>query len=270
MNLWILSQRYKEARQPEKVKKLFYEAYRNTKNTAQPDSVKYSVFDSRITAESTEQEKYEILKDAVISVAEVKADKIQDVDLNAYNTRKKSAVVSGFKELAMRLGILNVDLRNSKIEFPFKISGTNLGKSLHHQLEYGGTYQDYVKTMSCFNEIVDNAIPIEVHTEKKTGTRKENPDLKQVYVLASAYKDGENIVPVELEVKEFKQRENSLYMTVVLTKIDLEVVDTGVPSNAGNVPHLFSRSNISLQQLFSNVNPKDAGPAAGAAGTAAD
>lgn len=159
--------------------------------------------------------------------------------------------------MAKRLDILNVDLKNSKIEFPFKFSGTNLTKSLHHQLEYGGTYQDYVKAMSCFNEIVYNAILIEVHTEKKTGTRKENPDLKQVYVLASAYKDGKNIVPVELEGKEFKQRENSLYMTVVLTKIDLEVVDTGVPNNAGNVPHLFSRSIISLKQIFSNVNPKD-------------
>ena len=232
----------KEARALEKVKKTFADVYRETKNTAQPDGVKYSVLDRRITAESTEQERYEILKDAELSVVEVKADAIQDVDLGAYNTRKKSAVASGFQELAKRLGILNVDLRNSKIAFPFKFSGANLSKSLHHQLEYGGTYQDYVKAMSCFNEIVESAIPIEVHTEKKTGTRKENPDLKQVYVLVSAYKDGKNIVPVELEVKEFRQRESSLYMTVVLTKIDLEVVDTGVPSITGDVPYLFSRS----------------------------
>ena len=87
----------KEARPPEKVKKLFDEAYRNTKNTAQPDGVKHSVFDSRITAESTEQERYEILKDAEISVAEVKADIIQDIDLAAYNTRKKVRLFRAFK-----------------------------------------------------------------------------------------------------------------------------------------------------------------------------
>ena len=64
-------------------------------------------------------------------------------------------------------------------------------------------------------------------------------------------------MPVQLEVKEFRQRGKSLYMTVMLTKIDLEVVDTGVPGETGNVPHLFSRSTISLRQLFENVNIKD-------------
>lgn len=149
-------------------------------------------------------------------------------------------------------------MENSEITFPFQFSGKNLEKSLHHQLEYGGTYQDYAKAMSCFTDIVENAIPIEVHPEKKTGTARANPDLKQTYVLVSAYKDVKSVVPVQLEIKEFRQRGKSLYMTVVLTKIDLEVVDTGVPDNVGNVPHLVSRSIISLRQIFENVNEKDA------------
>ena len=103
--------------------------------------------------------------------------------------------------------------------------------------------------------MIENAIPIEVHKDKKEGTSKENKDLKRVYILASAYTDGDSIVPVEFEVKEFKERDNSLYMTVVLTKIDPEVVDTGVPGKPGNVPHLVSRSTVSLQYMFENVNP---------------
>lgn len=152
---------------------------------------------------------------------------------------------------------MDVDLQNSRIEFPFQYSVKNLRKSIHHQLDYGGTYQDYVKAMSCFDQLIENAIPIEVHKDKKEGTSKENKDLERVYVLASAYTDGDSIVPVEFEVKEFKERDNSLYMTVVLTKIDPEVVDTGVPGKPGNVPHLVSRSTVSLQCMFENVNPKD-------------
>jgi len=150
---------------------------------------------------------------------------------------------------------MDVDLQNSRIEFPFQYSVRNLRKSIHHQLEYGGTYQDYVKAMSCFDQLIENAIPIEVHKDKKEGTSKENKDLKRVYVLASAYTDGESIVPVEFEVKEYKERDNSLYMTVVLRKIDPEVVDAGVPGKPGNVPHLVSRSTVSLRYLFENVNP---------------
>lgn len=235
-----------------------YRAAEGQKNTTgDGGDVRYSVRNGFLTIETTEEERYELLKDAELALAQVSKDAIQNVDLAAYNTRKKSAVVPGFKALAKQLKILNVDLENSNISFPFQLSGKNLEKSLHHQLEYGGTYQDYVKAMSCFTDIVKNAIPIEVHPEKKAGTARENPDLLQTYVLVSGYKDGENIVPVQLEVKEFRQRGKNLYMTVILTKIDLEVVDTGVPGETGNVPHLFSRSIIRLQQLFENVNVKD-------------
>ena len=154
--------------------------------------VRYCVRDGSITTESTEEERYEILKDAEVTLAEVDRKAIQDVDLESYNTRKKSAVTPGFKALAKQLNILNVDLENSKISFPFQFSGRNLEKSLHHQLEYGGTYQDYVKAMSCFTDIVRNAIPIELHPEKKVGTARENPDLLQTYVLVGAYKDGKS------------------------------------------------------------------------------
>ena len=248
----------KEARQLLKVKKAFEEAYRaETKSPTGEGGVRYAIQEKALTADSTEQERYELLKDEKINVAQVDNEKLDQVDLDAYNTRKKSAVSPGLRELASRLGILNVDLNNSRIAFPFQFSSRNLNKSLHHQLEYGGTYQDYAKAMTCFNEIVEAAIPVEVHPEKKVGTVKENPDLKNVYVLISAFQDGNNIVPVELEVKEFRERGKSLYMTVMLTKIDLEVVDAGVPSETGDVPHLLSRSTISLQQLFENVNPKD-------------
>lgn len=220
------------------------------------EEVRYSVKNGQLTEKSTEEERYEILKNAELEYVSVDYEKIKDVNIEEYNTRKKSAVVPGLKAIADTLGIANVDLYNSKIEFPFQFSKKNIEKSAYHQLEYGGTYQDYVKAMSCFKEIVLNAIPIEMHNEKKTGTSRENKNLETAYVLVSAFRDGKKI-PVELEVKKFRGRNSSLYMTVMLTKIDLEVVETGVSEKIGNVPSLFSRSIISLQQFFKNVNPQD-------------
>lgn len=241
----------------------FTAAVKNAKESGQKNSahvgadVRLSVQDGRLTAESTEQERYELLKNVSIRLASVNEDAVKGVRLEDYNTRKKSAVIPGFRALAKQLGILNVDLQNSEIGFPFQFSGKNLEKSLHHQLEYGGTYQDYVRMMSCFNDLVENAVPIEVHTDKKAGTVRENKNLKQTYVLASAYRDGSSIVPVQLEVKEFHDTGAKLYLDVVLTKIEAEVLGTTSASNAGGPLSLLSASAISLRQLFENVNPAD-------------
>ena len=238
-------------------------AVKNAKESGQKNSahvgadVRLSVQDGRLTAESTEQERYELLKDVSIRLASVNEDAVKDVRLEDYNTRKKSAVIPGFRALAKQLGILNVDLQNSEIGFPFQFSGKNLEKSLHHQLEYGGTYQDYVRMMSCFNDLVENAVPIEVHTDKKAGTERENKNLKQTYVLTSAYRDGSSIAPVQLEVKEFQDTGAKLYLDVVLTKIEAEVLGTTSASDAGGPLSLLSASAISLRQIFENVNPAD-------------
>ena len=221
------------------------------------EKVQYAIRDGLITTESTEQERYDILENAVLKLARANADRLAGVDLEDYNTRKKSAVEKGIKILANRFGITNVDLTNSYIDFPFQFTNKNLSKSLHHQLDYGGTYQDYVKAMSCFNELVENAIPIETHTDKKTGTDRAEDDLKQVYVLVSAFVDGKQITPVQLEIKEYNYRGQRLYLTVALTKITPEVVEDGLAAGGSSVHPLFSGDTISLRYLFKNVNSND-------------
>lgn len=147
-----------------------------------------AVLDGRLTADSAEQERYELLKNETLTLARPDESKLADIDLADFNTRKKSAVMPGMKALAKKLGIMNVDLQNSRIEIPFQFSNRGLATSLHHQLEYGGSYQDYAKMMTCFNELIRNAVLIEIHGEKKAGTSKENPDLKRVYVLLGGVK----------------------------------------------------------------------------------
>ena len=210
------------------------------------------------TADSTEQERYELLKNETLTLARPDESKLDDIDLADFNTRKKSAVMPGMKALAKKLGIMNVDLQNSRIEIPFQFSNRGLTTSLHHQLEYGGSYQDYARMMTCFNELIRNAVPIEVHGEKKVGTSRENPFLKQVYVLLGGYAEENYVVPVQLEVKEMEdQSENRLYLSVVLTKIESEVLEKGLAARNGSMPSLLPDSSLSIADIFKNVNSKD-------------
>lgn len=217
-----------------------------------------AVLDGRLTADSTEQERYELLKNETLTLARPDESKLDDIDLADLNTRKKSAVIPGMKALAKKLGIMNVDLQNSRIEIPFQFSKRGLTTSLHHQLEYGGSYQDYARMMTCFNELIRNAVPIEVHGEKKAGTSRENPFLKQVYVMLGGYAEENYVVPVQLEVKEMEdQSENRLYLSVVLTKIAPEVLEKALSGKTGSIPRLFSDAKISIADIFRNVNSED-------------
>lgn len=151
------------------------------------------------------------------------------------------------------LGIHNVNYKNSNIDFDFGFSKKNLDVSLHHQGEYGGNYADYAEMLTCLDKLVENAELIEVHKNYKG-----NENLKKTYVLISAFSDKSNVVPVQLEVKNFENQPNGLYLNVVLSKIKKSAVMTEslLGSTTDSTP-LVADSDISLSQLFSNVNPSD-------------
>ena len=94
--------------------------------------------------------------------------------------------------------------------------------------------------MTCFDEIVENAVPIETHLDKKAGMSKANIDFKQVYVMLSAFVDGETVTPIQLEIKEFWGANNRLYMMDTLTKINPEVLEAPAALNEGVPAPLFS------------------------------
>ena len=158
------------------------------------------------------------------------------------------------KEIADALGIHGVNYGNSNIEFDFKFSKTSLNSSLHHQSNFEGTYADYAKMLSCLDGIIKNAELVEIHPNYKG-----NKLLKQVYVLVSAFNDGNVIIPVQLEVKEQYDKNNGLYLNVVLGQIKKEPAvkkEIGVAKAYKDLP-LVTGSTISLSQLFANVNTGD-------------
>ncbi len=111
--------------------------------------------------------------------------------------------------------------------------------------------------LSVFDNVVENAVPIETHYDKYKGTSRENKNIAQDYVLFSAFKDGEYIIPIEFNIKEFKSgNQNQLYVSVNLKKIEAGVLEL---LSDDNHPGGNSRptSKYSLAEIIKNVNPAD-------------
>ena len=101
--------------------------------------------------------------------------------------------------------------------------------------------------LSCFDDVIENAIGIEVHNRNAEGY-KPDITLKNMYVLASAFINCDSIVPVKIEIKEFFDKDNSLYLAIFLDGIKKDrVVSMGVPETGSHVR--TSPVNISISEL---------------------
>lgn len=206
-----------------------------------------------ITEDMSEQERYEELKDKPIVISKPDMSKVSDIDIEAYKNLSTKEAKKSIRKIAEMLGIHNVNYKNSNIKFDFAFSKSSLDTSLNHQREYGGSYTDYAEMLTCLEKLVENAELIEVHENYKS-----NLGLKKTYVLISAFSDNSNVVPVQLEVKNFENQPNGLYLNVILSKIKESAVITEslLGSKTDSTP-LVADSAISLSQLFANVNPTD-------------
>lgn len=231
------------------------------KNNARGDD-KYS---PRMTSDMTEQERYDKLKDLSLTVtASVNQDAISEAEVKygtdirdgvrlKSNDRKKL-----FQKIASIFGVTR-DYRNQDIKLEFGFSNENLSESLNKQKRY---YYSYLKMLSCFENVVDSAIGIETHNRNEAGY-KVDPTLKNMYVLVSAFQDGENITPVKLEIKEFSDKPNTLYVAIALDSIQSDKIGnkkSGIATEGNTVSGVTQSApplTISLADLFANVNPQD-------------
>ena len=243
----------KEARQLEKVKKAFEEAYRA--EGALADDVKYS-----ITAEMTEAERYADLKDKSIAVitetatAEY-ADEVSSLEELERKAKGKAEEI--IYPLANKLGITTKKLSHEDIDVEFIFSKNGgLKESLGKQFRYGGDYADFAKALINFDRVLDSAVLIEVHGDKYQGTARENENLEAVYVLLGAFQDGKNIIPVQMEIKKSSDVGGRLYMTVAVTKIEADVL--GSTPEKVQTRSLIPASNYSLADVAREINPEDA------------
>lgn len=112
----------------------------------------------KITPETSEEARYENLKDRTIRPASVEYDKLGDTDTAAIYDDLSAAQMAQAKKairaIAKKLGLHQVDLKNSQIEFPFRFSNANAGVSAQHQSEYGGLYMTVAMTKIKESDVV--------------------------------------------------------------------------------------------------------------------
>lgn len=204
----------------------------------------------------TDEKRYNILKNRHISVtAKVDSKKMEEAEkkykISGAYALKETDRKKLFKKIGEEFGVFK-EYENRDVKLSFVFSKGNMSESESKQK---GNYDLFAKMFSCFDDVIESAVGIEVHNRNKEGY-KTDVTLKSVYVLVSAFEDGESIVPVKLEIKEFYDKSNTLYVAIALESIKKdEVVKEGDIIN--DVTQASRPSNISLSDLFASINPSD-------------
>ena len=206
----------------------------------------------------SDTERYDILKNKIIynipftkdfeSAFKEPLDEIKKwKELDLYHGKEKRSLI---QKIASEFGTFEKEYKNDDIGLVFDFSRNNFKESYNKQKR---NYTSFAKIFSIFDEVIKAAVGIEVHNRSNY---KIDPTLNNVYVLASAYQDGEYIVPVKLEIKEFKDKKNALYVAISLNQIKkTEVWKQGITENG--VAQNSRSVNISISEYFRKINPLD-------------
>lgn len=210
----------------------------------------------KITPNMSDDERYEILKSKKISIPLADHDRYEEILKREPVLMDKRLKLKDAKKLLNRIGKefgIFTRYENADVELEFEFGSNNLRESLSKQ---NAGYTSYLQMMSCFSDVISNAIGIECHNRNKTGY-KVDETLEMMYVLCSAFETEEEVIPVKLEIKEFKDKPNRLYVAISLNGIQKDrVISMGVPNSRSHVR--TSPVIISVADLLSNINRNDA------------
>nr|DAH78271.1 MAG TPA: MAEBL protein [Caudoviricetes sp.] len=238
-----------------------------------------------IDSDMTEDERYRELRGKTVAVtpeAKYTDEQLASIHtLEQLNAKAKSKAEKVIRPLAESLGILNRSMKTPDVEIDFTFSkNKGLRESMSKQLRYGGTYADFAKALVNLDGILENAVLIEQHKDKYAGTTRANNQLKSVSVLVGVFRDGDSLIPTQIEIKDTSNAGGILYMTVTMTKIEAGVmagasaqrrtppyvvpaseIETGVLGSGAQKNwrgrSLIPISNYNLAEIFANVNPAD-------------
>lgn len=213
----------------------------------------------KITRGMSEQERYEILKDAVIPLT-AKTDTARVAEIEEMFNAKEDNILSMklkdkkslFKKIGDEFGVFKT-YSNEDVQIEFEYTKGGMDEGTQKQSK---NYSDYLKMLSCFDKVIENAVGIEIHNRNKDGY-KMDPTLTDVVVMASVFEDGERIIPVKLEVKEFSDKQNKLYVAITLQGIKKEEIVTQGDTAQNSVTQDAPSSVISIAQFFEKINPQE-------------
>ena len=215
----------------------------------------------------SEEERYNILKNDSITIPDYdkskmpeSMEKLQILESNAYKGAR--AIIT---EMARDNGILRDGYRTQDLDFEFRFGSNNYGESIHRQsnIPVPDRYLAFAKMLTCFDDVIENARLIESHPDRYDGGERGDKELRGVHVLVSAFKDGETIRPVKLEIKEFQtgraNKKSGLYVAITMPDIKTDSSEVGLTRNGSsrNLPSVFT---YNLADLLREIKKN---PAAG-------
>ncbi len=223
----------------------------------------------KITAGMSDSERAKILRNTKIELAEYKKYQSNQYSLTKdeedfLKTAIKSKAEPLVKAICTKVGIFK-KYSKENIDFVFDYSGGSLSKSMHTQNQIERNFLDFAKMITIFDDVVENAVIVEAHTDKYKGTSREDTNLKLDYVLLGAFRDGYDIIPVEFNLKEYRNtngQNHKLYFGVTLNRFDARITkkqDHGETLQQRKTPHTDVTnllSGISIPQIIENVNAK--------------
>ena len=264
-----------------------YIAFKNTQVKSATDNIgtfdgknpdiRYSIDDTKSSAEKYSEDDFEnkVVYPNMDERQRAQILRNERIKLSSYNSKnalspddvaslENSVKRNAFKilrELGTKFNVYK-NYTNENIELDFDYSKSGLKESIDKQGNITTNYTDFAKMLTVFDDVIRNAVPIEVHTDKYVGTKRENPDLKYDYVFLSAFTDDNYIVPVELHIKEYKESyriNNKLYVSITLGKIKIEdnIITGSLLKNNNKVANSVPLSSeVSIPELVSEVNEK--------------
>ena len=208
--------------------------------------------DSRsIRTDMTDDERYEALKNEKIKIEPYNSEKLKGENIEELSSKPFKEAKKYIKTLAEKFEVFK-KYASEKAKVEFQFSRNNLIES---EAKQKVLTPEYAEMLSATDAIVQNAVLVEAHKDKYAGTTREDKTLLQTDVLLSAFADENGIVPVRLTVKEFKDKENSLYALITLEKIETEIVGRG--ESLATTPTPYPVSEMSIPDIVSKIKPTD-------------
>lgn len=223
----------------------YFKGYGGTSNVT---AVNNNEVTSPIRIDMTEAEREPILRNTDIQVSDATRVTLPQDIVDKIKAGNFKGIYKEIRQYAQGIKLFDDTYRNENVNVKFNFSNGSYKKSVSEQLIRKNNAENFLYMVNDFRNIVSNAVPIEIHSD-----RIKNGALKSTRVLAGAFWNGENVVPVEITIKEYQQAdaEPKLYMAVTINK-EGDTVITGSPSQGP--PIIAPPSTISLSDLVKGVN----------------
>ena len=214
---------------------------------------------SKITAEMTDAERYQELKDKKITAPYYngEVDNLINENKAALETKISGFAKEAILEIANKLGIVNKEFNFNDAEVKIVLSKKNLRESIEKE----ATPKQIAKLLPILKPAAENAVVIERHENRYYH------DTDTVYFdnLLSAYIDGGSLIPIRFGLKHSKMGNATLY--VVVDQNEVAIKDLSKKNNDRDRKNatsdftedssFLSSVTYSIADIISFVNTKD-------------